>query len=149
LAKPAEDKVEAYPVIPWKKESQIISAPPSLTGKQMGVVETPGILPLGYELDGNVKVFRLIAQPVEQIIVDERYSTFAHLISSKNKILHELGPVPRFQKVKCWGYNGSTPGPTIEVTEGDRVRIIVKNELPEPTSVHWHGIELPRRRANG
>jgi hypothetical protein len=45
--------------------------------------------------------------------------------------------------VNCWGYNGQTPGPTIEVVEGDRVRIYVTNNLPEPTSVHWHGILLP------
>src|SRR3546814_20597001 len=43
----------------------------------------------------------------------------------------------------CWGYNGSTPGPTIEAVEGDRVRIYVTNRLPEATSVHWHGILLP------
>lgn len=42
-----------------------------------------------------------------------------------------------------WGYNGSMPGPMIEAVEGDRVRIIVHNELPEATTVHWHGIELP------
>lgn len=42
-----------------------------------------------------------------------------------------------------WGYNGSMPGPTIEVYEGDRVRIVVHNELPEPHTVHWHGLELP------
>jgi len=41
------------------------------------------------------------------------------------------------------GYNGSTPGPTIEAVEGDRVRIYVTNKLPERTSVHWHGILLP------
>ncbi|WP_440222519.1 multicopper oxidase family protein [Dokdonella sp. MW10] len=44
---------------------------------------------------------------------------------------------------KCWGYNGSTPGPTIEAVEGDRVRILVTNRLPEPTTIHWHGILLP------
>ncbi|MBC7174473.1 MAG: copper oxidase [Polyangiaceae bacterium] len=44
---------------------------------------------------------------------------------------------------ECWGYNGGTPGPTIEATEGDRLRIYVTNRLPEPTSVHWHGIRLP------
>lgn len=43
----------------------------------------------------------------------------------------------------CWGYNGRTPGPTIEVVEGDRVRFYVTNKLPEPTSVHWHGVILP------
>lgn len=46
-------------------------------------------------------------------------------------------------KVKCWGYNGMTPGPTIEAVEGDRVRFYVTNKLPEPTSVHWHGVLLP------
>lgn len=45
--------------------------------------------------------------------------------------------------VRAWGYNGRTPGPTIEAVEGDRVRILVTNKLPEPTSVHWHGLLLP------
>ena len=44
---------------------------------------------------------------------------------------------------KLWGYNGQSPGPTIEVVEGDRVRIFVTNRLKEPTSVHWHGQRLP------
>ena len=42
-----------------------------------------------------------------------------------------------------WGYNGSMPGPTIEANEGDRVRVVVHNELPEATSVHWHGLDVP------
>lgn len=46
-------------------------------------------------------------------------------------------------KIKAWGYNGQTPGPTIEAVEGDRVRILVTNKLPEPTAVHWHGVLLP------
>jgi manganese oxidase len=45
--------------------------------------------------------------------------------------------------INCWGYNGQSPGPTIEAVEGDRVRILVTNKLPEPTSVHWHGVILP------
>jgi len=45
--------------------------------------------------------------------------------------------------VDAWGYNGSIPGPTIEVVEGDRVRIIVDNHLPELTSMHWHGFKIP------
>jgi FtsP/CotA-like multicopper oxidase with cupredoxin domain len=45
--------------------------------------------------------------------------------------------------VDAWGYNGQTPGPTIEAVEGDRVRFYVTNKLPEPTSVHWHGVLLP------
>jgi FtsP/CotA-like multicopper oxidase with cupredoxin domain len=42
-----------------------------------------------------------------------------------------------------WGYNGTMPGPTIQVTEGDRVRIVLHNHLPEPTELHLHGLELP------
>ena len=45
--------------------------------------------------------------------------------------------------VNAWGYNGLTPGPTIEAVEGDRVRILVTNRLKEPTSIHWHGLFVP------
>src|SRR6266566_1535130 len=83
---------------------------------------TPVIIPNGWTLpckivDG-VKVFHLIAEPV------------------KNEFAPGL-------VCDCWGYNGTTPGPVIEAVEGDRVRIYVTNRLPEPTSVHWHGILLP------
>jgi FtsP/CotA-like multicopper oxidase with cupredoxin domain len=45
--------------------------------------------------------------------------------------------------VDGWGYNGATPGPTIRVTEGDRVRVTLTNHLPVPTTIHWHGIDVP------
>lgn len=45
--------------------------------------------------------------------------------------------------MNVYGYNGSMPGPVIEVTQGDRIRIVVTNELPEVTFVHCHGFELP------
>jgi FtsP/CotA-like multicopper oxidase with cupredoxin domain len=73
---------------------------------------------LPYQLKGGVKEFHLVAE----------------------EILHEFAPGT---VAKCWGYNGSTPGPTIEAVEGDRVRIFVTNRLGEGTSVHWHGIDLP------
>lgn len=47
--------------------------------------------------------------------------------------------------VDAWGFNGMVPGPTIRADVGDKVRIVVKNDLPEPTSVHWHGIQLPNK----
>jgi bilirubin oxidase len=43
----------------------------------------------------------------------------------------------------AYAYNGSVPGPTLELQEGDRVIIHFRNELPEPTTVHWHGLHLP------
>ncbi len=81
-------------------------------------VQTPDLPNLPFELDNGVKVFHLIAEPVKQEIFP-------------GKILN------------LWGYNGSAPGPTIQVTQGDRVRIIVDNHLPEPTSMHWHGFDIP------
>ena len=47
--------------------------------------------------------------------------------------------------VDAWAFNGMVPGPTIRAEVGDKVRIVVKNELPEATSVHWHGIQLPNK----
>ncbi|MDQ2818372.1 MAG: multicopper oxidase domain-containing protein [Candidatus Eremiobacteraeota bacterium] len=44
---------------------------------------------------------------------------------------------------QAWTYNGTVPGPTMHVRQGDRVRVILTNELPEPTTVHWHGVAVP------
>jgi FtsP/CotA-like multicopper oxidase with cupredoxin domain len=61
-----------------------------------------------------------------------------HLVAEV--VNHEFAPGLR---AECWGWNGSTPGPTIECVEGDRLRLYVSNRLPEPTTVHWHGLVLP------
>jgi manganese oxidase len=45
--------------------------------------------------------------------------------------------------VQAWAYNGQVPGPWIRVEPGDRVRVVLQNELPQSTSIHWHGIEIP------
>lgn len=81
-------------------------------------VDTPHLPKLPYELKNGVKVFTLVAEPVKR----------------------EFLPGKVFD---VWGYNGSVPGPTIEVMEGDRVRILFENKLPEATTVHWHGLEVP------
>ncbi|MEP6508359.1 MAG: copper oxidase [Gemmatimonadales bacterium] len=47
------------------------------------------------------------------------------------------------QKTEAWSYNGQIPGPQIRVREGDRVKIVLHNNLPESTSIHFHGLELP------
>lgn len=86
-------------------------------GGQVAVV-TPNGTTLPWKIVDGVKVGHLIAEPID----------------------HEFAPG---LKAQCWGYNGGTPGPTIEAIEGDRVRIYVTNRLPEPTTVHWHGIILP------
>ncbi|HJV85331.1 MAG TPA: copper oxidase [Noviherbaspirillum sp.] len=61
-----------------------------------------------------------------------------HLVAEP--VIREIAPG---MKATLWGYNGSSPGPTIEVVEGDKVRIFVTNKLPEHTTIHWHGQRLP------
>jgi FtsP/CotA-like multicopper oxidase with cupredoxin domain len=61
-----------------------------------------------------------------------------HLIAQEFE--HEFAPN---LSGRVWGYNGHTPGPTIEAVEGDELRLYVTNRLPEPTTVHWHGVILP------
>ncbi|WP_267963871.1 multicopper oxidase family protein [Testudinibacter sp. TR-2022] len=47
------------------------------------------------------------------------------------------------KKTEVWAYNGQLPGPQIVVNEGDTVRIRFKNSLPQPTTIHWHGLAVP------
>ena len=71
-----------------------------------------------WRMNGDWKEFHLVAEPVVREIAP---GMVAHL----------------------WGYNGQSPGPTIEAVEGDKVRIFVTNRLPEHTTIHWHGQILP------
>src|SRR5437667_1794978 len=87
-------------------------------------LQTPDIPDLPWQIDNGVKVFHLVAEPVKQQIFPGK-------------------------TIDVWGYNGSSPGPTIQITQGDRVRIIVDNHLPEPTSMHWHGFEIPHSMDGG
>jgi FtsP/CotA-like multicopper oxidase with cupredoxin domain len=96
--------------------------PPSPTPTRAAQGYMPVVTPDGgtlpFRVEDGVKVFHLVAEPVKR----------------------EFAPG---MTVDCWGYNGLCPGPTIEVVEGDRVRLFVTNKLPERTSVHWHGALLP------
>lgn len=91
---------------------------PAATARPYTPVHTPNGWSLPYRLRDGVKEFHLVAEEIE----------------------HEFAPGC---VAKCWGYNGTTPGPTLEAVEGDRVRIYVTNRLREATSIHWHGILLP------
>ena len=88
------------------------------TGRPYNPVVTLNGWTLPWRMNAGVKEFHLVAEPV----------------------IREMAPG---MKAHLWGYNGQSPGPTIEVVEGDRVRIFVTNKLPEHTSVHWHGQRLP------
>jgi FtsP/CotA-like multicopper oxidase with cupredoxin domain len=88
------------------------------TGRPYRPVATLNGWTLPWRMRQGIKEFHLVAEPV----------------------LRELAPG---MNAHLWGYNGQSPGPTIEVVEGDRVRIFVTNRLPEHTSIHWHGQRLP------
>ena len=81
-------------------------------------ITTPNGRSLEWKIENGVKVFKLVAEEID----------------------HEMAPGT---VIKAWGFNGVTPGPTIEVVQGDRVRILVENKLPEAAAVHWHGVFLP------
>jgi FtsP/CotA-like multicopper oxidase with cupredoxin domain len=61
-----------------------------------------------------------------------------HLLAEP--VVREMAPG---MKAHLWGYNGQSPGPTIECVEGDKIRMFVTNKLPEHTTVHWHGVMVP------
>ncbi len=77
-----------------------------------------GLQELSFKMENGIKVFNLAAAPVRWNILKDTVVT-------------------------AWAYNGMVPGPLIRVTNGDKVRILVKNNLPEPTTIHWHGIAVP------
>ncbi|CAB3389526.1 multicopper oxidase family protein [Kyrpidia spormannii] len=57
-------------------------------------------------------------------------------------IAHEL---VRGVVIQAWGYNGSIPGPVIVTHEGERIQVALHNRLPEPTAIHWHGLNVPNQ----
>lgn len=109
-----KDRRNDAPPRPWARAFEQ-NLPPGEPGKDY----TPAVVPNGtkakYKIIDGFKVFHLIAEPVACEVAKE---FFVHL----------------------WGYNGSVPGPLIEVAEGDKVRIFVTNKLLAPTTVHWHGV---------
>jgi hypothetical protein len=91
--------------------------PPGEPRRDYTPVYTPNGSTLPFKVVDGVKVMHMVAGEFE----------------------HEFAPG---LVAYCWGYNGQTPGPTIEAVEGDRVRIYVTNRLPEPTTIHWHGLRI-------
>ena len=127
------------------KPAAAAAAPPQQTGGTMGAHDTAanaaavaemdamhekgvkafpaktagkGSRPFVPRMDGNVKVFDITAKKIQWEVEQGRM-------------------------VEAWAYNDQIPGPQIRVREGDRIRINFKNELPESTGVHFHGLEVP------
>ena len=82
------------------------------------MVITPDIKSLPFIVENGIKYFELVAEQVKQEILPGIF-------------------------INAYGYNGSTPGPTIQVYPEDCICIRVYNRLNEPTSIHWHGLDIP------
>ena len=100
--------------------TQPSTAPPLVppNGRPYNPVVTLNGWTAPWRMNQGIKEFHLVAEPV----------------------LREIAPG---MNATLWGYNGQSPGPTIEVVEGDRVRVFLTNKLPEHTTMHWHGQRLP------
>jgi FtsP/CotA-like multicopper oxidase with cupredoxin domain len=123
VSKAGAASIPEAPAAPSASASTSASAatvppPPPPNGRPFNPVVTLNGWSLPWRMKDGVKEFHLVAEPV----------------------VREIAPG---MKANLWGYNGQSPGPTIEVVEGDRVRIFVTNKLPEVTSIHWHGQFLP------
>ncbi|MSO83959.1 MAG: copper oxidase [Acidobacteria bacterium] len=113
----------AVPAVPAPQRAarvgqQIPPLPPDRLGPGVVPVVSPDVPDLPWRLEDGVKVFDIRVEHVRTEFIPGRI-------------------------VDAWGMNGSIPAPTIQVNEGDRARFIVENRLPEPYSMHWHGIEVP------
>lgn len=116
-AQSSNAKSRAVPERPWAEAARK-GYPPGQPGKDYTPVFVPNGSTLPFKIVDGVKIFHMVAEPIRHKVADGLF-------------------------IDTWGYNGSTPGPVIEVVAGDRVRLYVTNNLPARTSVHWHGILLP------
>ena len=113
-------KVQAAGIPEAMIQTEATTQPPVMpvSGHPYNPVVTLNGWSLPAQMKNGVKEFHLVAEPV----------------------VREFAPG---MVAHMWGYNGQSPGPTLECVEGDRIRIFVTNKLPEHTTIHWHGVILP------
>ena len=83
-----------------------------------------GGTPMQPKIENGIKVFDLTAKVVQW----------------------EVAPGKRYE---AWTYNGTVPGPELRVNQGETIKVRLKNDLPESTSIHWHGLELADNKQDG
>jgi FtsP/CotA-like multicopper oxidase with cupredoxin domain len=104
---------------PAEKMHEMAAVDPRLVSYEAGIDET-GDKTLEPRIENGVKVFDLGVSVI-------RWHILPHVT------------------VDAFAYNRQIPGPRLRVTQGDRVRIVVRSELPETTTVHWHGLILENK----
>lgn len=117
-----------------------------MTGKQINHFSSLTKLSISFEWGKSYKVFHLYAQSITQTIFSFSDDQIHSLIPPGHRI--DYPSEKNFSDIyeltaHMWGYNGHSPGPVIEVNQFDKVKVILHNELLEPTSIHFHGLALP------
>lgn len=121
--------------------TQIKANPPLLTDNSVNF-GAGSVMP--YHMEGKWKVFNITAEPVKQTIYDHSINTLTEYEKITNRYYGKVMKLPNTKEIlEGWGYNGRIPGPAIVINEGDFVRFNFLNKLPEPTTVHWHGLVVP------
>ncbi len=114
----ARSALAALPELAYPKGPDTEPPPLPNTGRPFNPVVTLNGWSAPWRMSNGWKEFHLVAEPV-------------------------VREMAKGMKANLWGYNGQSPGPTIEAVEGDKVRFFVTNRLPEHTTIHWHGQLLP------
>ncbi len=94
------------------------SKPLTIDGLPVAAPDRRGNTPLEGEVKDGVREFRLTTAPIAWPITDD-------------------------VTVAAYAYNGQVPGPLLRVTAGEKIRVILTNNLSEPTTIHWHGVDVP------
>jgi FtsP/CotA-like multicopper oxidase with cupredoxin domain len=108
--------------------------PAGMTADEMDAMHEAGVK----AFVAGVKTEGLGNQPLQPRI--ENGVTIFELTCSQLEWEYDAG-----KRAEAWAYNGQVPGPQLRVSEGDTVRVIVKNELAESTAVHFHGVIVPNK----
>lgn len=135
------------------------SAEPMMMGGTINAVadELAAALGVRYQFDAAYHVVKLVSKRADQQFENEQ-TQVKDVLNGSGLVpvidetgvkeftltakLHDWSPASGVLTT-AWTLNGQVPGPTIRVTEGDKVRIKFHNELPEPATLHWHGVLVP------
>ena len=110
------------------------------SGESPVPVETPDVPKLAWKMVNGAKEFHLYARHMKrEFLPDQWFDVWGYGGEPGSNGGNSMPDMPGMTAAS----DGSMPGPTIEVVEGDKVRVVVHNDLPEPTSMHWHGIDVP------
>lgn len=119
----------------------LLTAPLSSLAQMMQMSGMMG----GYE-QTEVPLLELSLLPARQKLQQPQklpLQTRANIVTGKLEAAVSEASLASHLRTQVWAYNGQLPGPQIVVNEGDTLAIEFTNSLPQPTTIHWHGLPVP------